>query len=279
MKNYYIASSSFGKDSLAMLLLLLKTGAPLDEVVFANTGMEFHSTILMRDRFLTMLRRDYPQIKYVELDVSEEFRYNMFDKPVYHRKGEVFSLDAEPHRVGFGWCGGACRWGTSLKFGALRKHYNELKKDKVQFSDGIVLHEYVGIAADELERLERETTVAAGVVKHYPLVEAGLSESACLRMCYDAGFDWAEEVVDLQGVHRAVRLYEDLVTRGSCYCCRNKNLKEMNNIYHLAYNSYFIPLLEMQKQIPEKFYQGRESVPELAERFSRSGLQMHLDFF
>ena len=30
----YVASVSFGKDSLAMLLILLETGAPLDEVIF-----------------------------------------------------------------------------------------------------------------------------------------------------------------------------------------------------------------------------------------------------
>lgn len=37
----YIASVSFGKDSLAMVLLILERGLPLDEVVFYDTGMEF----------------------------------------------------------------------------------------------------------------------------------------------------------------------------------------------------------------------------------------------
>jgi len=37
----YIASVSFGKDSLAMLLRLIEEKKPLDEVVFYNTGMEF----------------------------------------------------------------------------------------------------------------------------------------------------------------------------------------------------------------------------------------------
>ena len=37
----YIASCSFGKDSLAMVLLLIKKNYPLDEVVFYDTGMEF----------------------------------------------------------------------------------------------------------------------------------------------------------------------------------------------------------------------------------------------
>lgn len=35
----YIASVSFGKDSLAMVLLILERGLPLDEVVFYDTGI------------------------------------------------------------------------------------------------------------------------------------------------------------------------------------------------------------------------------------------------
>ena len=36
----HIASVSFGKDSLAMLLMLIERNEPLDEVVFYDTGME-----------------------------------------------------------------------------------------------------------------------------------------------------------------------------------------------------------------------------------------------
>lgn len=39
----YVASCSFGKDSLAMVLRILEENLPLDEVVFFNTGMEFDS--------------------------------------------------------------------------------------------------------------------------------------------------------------------------------------------------------------------------------------------
>lgn len=39
----YIASCSFGKDSLAMILRILEEDKPLDEVIFFDTGMEFKS--------------------------------------------------------------------------------------------------------------------------------------------------------------------------------------------------------------------------------------------
>lgn len=40
---YYMASVSWGKDSLAMLLRLINENKPLDEVVFFDTGMEFQA--------------------------------------------------------------------------------------------------------------------------------------------------------------------------------------------------------------------------------------------
>ena len=46
----HIASVSFGKDSLAMLLLLLEKEMPLDEVIFFNSGMEFQAIYDIRDQ-------------------------------------------------------------------------------------------------------------------------------------------------------------------------------------------------------------------------------------
>ena len=48
----YIASVSFGKDSLAMLLKLIELNYPLDEVVLYDTGMEFKCIYNIRDKIL-----------------------------------------------------------------------------------------------------------------------------------------------------------------------------------------------------------------------------------
>ena len=55
MNNYFIASCSFGKDSLAMILKLLEEHKPLDEVVFYDTGMEFQAIYDIRDKLLPIL--------------------------------------------------------------------------------------------------------------------------------------------------------------------------------------------------------------------------------
>ena len=51
----HIASVSFGKDSLAMLLKLIEENKPLDEVVFYDTGMEFEAIYNIRNKVKTLL--------------------------------------------------------------------------------------------------------------------------------------------------------------------------------------------------------------------------------
>lgn len=67
----YIASVSFGKDSLAMLLRLIEEGWPLDYVIFYNTGMEFECIYRLRDKIIPILN-DH-QIQYVELPPPDHF--------------------------------------------------------------------------------------------------------------------------------------------------------------------------------------------------------------
>lgn len=71
----YIASVSFGKDSLAMVLLILERGLPLDEVVFYDTGMEFKAIYDTRDRVLPILY-DHG-VKYTELRPPRPFLFDM----------------------------------------------------------------------------------------------------------------------------------------------------------------------------------------------------------
>ena len=48
----YMASVSFGKDSIAMVYAIVEGGLPLDEAVFFDTGMEFEAVYAERDRML-----------------------------------------------------------------------------------------------------------------------------------------------------------------------------------------------------------------------------------
>lgn len=190
----YIASVSFGKDSLAMLLRLLEENKPLDEVVFYDTGMEFEAIYNVKDKVYKLLEeKNIPLITIMPL---ETFEYKMFEKPVNKKDGSIGK--------GYSWCGGRCRWGTTAKIKSLedycKGHY-----------------EYVGIAVDEQQRLQKERKGN----KIFPLVEWNMTEDDCLQYCYDKGFNWEEDGVELYSI----------LDRVSCWCCANKNLKELKNYY------------------------------------------------
>lgn len=129
----YIASVSFGKDSLAMLLRLIEENKPLDEVVFYDTGMEFDAIYNIRDKIKELLEEK--NIKFTELKPSYNFEYKMFEKPVKHRNGTTGK--------GYSWCGGYCRWGTTDKLKVIEKYVQDN-------------YEYIGIASDEKKRKEKK---------------------------------------------------------------------------------------------------------------------------
>lgn len=193
----FIASVSWGKDSLAMLLRLIKE-KPLDEVVFFDTGMEFDAIYDVRDQTLPLLEKRY--IKYTELKPKDPMWWSMFARPVKKRGTN------EVHKHGYGWCGGTCRWGTTEKQRALDKYAEE--------RNAMV---YVGIAADEYSRLEKEVKS----YKVHPLAEWGMTEADCLAYCKERGYTWEQEGVSLY----------DILDRVSCWCCRNKNMKELKAIH------------------------------------------------
>ena len=79
-----VASVSFGKDSLAMLLLLLERDTRLDEVIFYNSGMEFQAIYDIRDRIKSVLEQR--GIRFTEVKPGVPFLYNMLDRPVNSKK-------------------------------------------------------------------------------------------------------------------------------------------------------------------------------------------------
>ncbi len=204
-----IASVSFGKDSLYMLLGLIERGYPLHEVVFYDTGMEFQAIYNTRNAVLPVLEAH--GIIYTELRPEYSFLWKMFDKPVNGKNG---------FHHGYSWCGGVCRWGTTDKLQYLDRYAEQ--------RNAIV---YIGIAADEQPRLDKEHKE----YKRHPLADWGITEAAALAGCHKAGYFWNEG---------NTRLY-DVLDRVSCWCCANKNLKELKNIY-LHMPEYWQKLKDLQ---------------------------------
>ena len=212
----YIASVSFGKDSLAMLLLLIEKQYKLDEVIFYDTGMEFQAIYDTRDKVKTLLEEI--NIKYTELKPTEPFLYKMLEREVHKRNGTI--------QKGYGLCGSKCRWGTTDKNRAIEKYLKEQYKEDYR--------EYIGIAFDETTRIEKERNEH----KLLPLVDWKITEKDCLEYCYNKGFYWKEN---------GVKLY-DILDRVSCWCCANKNKKELENM-RLYLSDYYLKYIDLLKKI------------------------------
>lgn len=161
-KKYQVVSLSGGKDSTAMLLMMLEKGEHIDEIVTCDTGMEFPEMYEHLDRLEV-----YVGIEFTRLKAKDSFEHMMFERTLTKgkRKGEK----------GYGWARPYARWCTSkLKTDVISRHFKELRKT----------HEVVqcvGIALDEPKRVRDE---------RYPLVEYGITEAEALEYCYDHGFDW-----------------------------------------------------------------------------------------
>lgn len=201
----YVASCSLGKDSLAMVLLLLEKKYPLDEVIFYDTGMEFQAIYNNQEKLAKILSEK--QIKFSILKDSTSFEYKAFEKEIHKKDGTI--------KYGYDWCGSLRRWETSGKLSAVNRHYKEMYGDEI-------IVEYVGIAVDESSRIEKYRLKRTKSIKLYPLVEWGMTENDCLNYCYDNGWNWKENGEDLYGI----------LDRVSCWCCANKNQKEIRNIIH-----------------------------------------------
>lgn len=234
----YVASCSFGKDSLAMVLRLIEEKMPLDEVIFFDTGMEFDSIYRNRDKIKKVCEEH--NIGYTELSSATHFLYNMLIRPVKYRD----KTKEYPYHYGYEWCGArGIRWGTQCKTSEIQKHY------KSKYGDEEV-YEYIGIAFDEQGRIKDDKH------KLYPLIEWEMKEKDCLQYCYTKGYDWNENGVELY----------DVLDRVSCWCCQNKNLKELKNIY-LYLPEYWQRLRGLQSRLSTPMKGEGKSVFQLEERF------------
>ena len=224
----HLAQVSGGKDSLAQVLFILDYGLPLDEVVYFNNGMDFTAIGNIFSKLKPILEER--GVGFVELRPENDFLYDMLERPVEsEQKGK---------HNGYGWCGGRCRWGTTYKIDALER-----------YAQGSI--QYIGIAADEEHRRAELTGAKKSI-----LIEQGITEADCLTYCRERGWNWLEPTPVTE--NGFIDLY-DILDRVSCWCCSNKNLKELYNIYRYLPN-YWEGLKRLQAQLdrPMKKYSCRQ---------------------
>lgn len=155
----HIVSFSGGKDSTAMLLLMLENNLKVDDCIFFDTGWEFPEMYEHIKRV-----ENYTGIKITFVYPNETFDYYFHN---YRAKRGNYK-----EKIGLSWPDFNNRWCTRYKINAIKKHCNSLGKHII----------YEGIALDEQHRKKDG--------KIYPLIDFEYTEAMALKYCYDKGFDW-----------------------------------------------------------------------------------------
>lgn len=231
-KQKNIVSFSGGKDSTAMLLLMIEKNIKIDEIIFLDTGMEFpamyqHIKQVERfiDRSITILRAE------------KSFEYMMLDYEKQRGKNKG--------QKGYSWPDFRNRWCTSyLKKQVIKKYLKKYKDYEIV--------EFHGIAVDEVKRLEKNNEKNV----RYPLAEWNITEKEALEYCYNKGFNWDG-------------LYNNF-DRVSCWCCPLKNLKELKTLY-LKYPILWDKLKELEQKTYRKFRSDYD-ILDLEYKFKKEGL-------
>ena len=218
----YLASCSFGKDSLAAILLAKKHGEPLDEAVYCE--VMFDKTISgevpeHRDFIYT---KGIPALERMGIKVTvlrgKKTYVDLFTGRITRgpKKGMLRSFPV---------CG-KCYVQRDCKLRPILRYQKTLPPDPVQ---------YIGIAKDEQERLLRLEGRQVSLLEKYNCTEQDAKE-----LCRQAGL--------LSPIYQ-------FTNRGGCWFCPNAKRKELRHLYdhHPELWARMLELQALPGKVTEKF--------------------------
>jgi len=232
-KQNQIVSYSGGKDSQAMVLMMLENNETIHSIVFFNTGWEFPQMLDNINKF-----EKYVGMKIVRLKPKHDFTLSLFDRQIIPRK------KGNAVRYGNGWPSPMRRWCTREKIDGIDKYIKTTPNPLV----------CIGMAYDESLRLHSAESKRKKYQIRYPLVEYQVTEHEALEYCYQKGFDW-------DGLYTKFK-------RVSCFCCPMQGLRELRNL-RKYYPELWNQMLEWDARKPERNrgFRGYKTVHDLEKRF------------
>ena len=213
----HIASCSFGKDSVATVLLALQNNEPLDEIVYCEVMFDRDISGEIPEHRAFIYEKAIPYFKQRGVEtviLRAEWTY------INHFYSVVKSGAHNGMLRGFPICG-ICSICRDCKLPPIRQYIKALPPNTVQ---------YIGIAKDEQERLLRLDGQRVSLLNKY-----GMTESMAANICKENGL--------------LSPIYE-FTNRGGCWFCPNAKEKELRHLYD-HHKDLWARLLELQG-VPNK---------------------------
>lgn len=261
----YSASISYGKDSLAMLEAIKQLGYPLDDIVTVQVWATQNIPADLPEMYSWKQYAD-EEIKkrygidvthlYAKDDCGNKISYqDIFYRIRTQKNGAGQCLYGYPTQIG-AWCNSKLKvdiiegW---QRFGGGNACSSKLKTNTIKFSKGVAqerktMVQYIGIASDEPERIERHKNKKNIIM---PLVDIGWTESDCRKWCEENGL--------LSPTYKTSM-------RDGCWFCHNQGVEQLRNLYHNHKRLWDI-MLKWDLDSPVPFKSNGHTVHDFGVRF------------
>lgn len=228
----YVASLSFGKDSMAMLIKIKELGLPLDEVIYVDIMFDDDTSGETPEMasFITKAEKILKEKFNVEVTHLRGVTFKEQFYKIKQRGKHIGDNYGFPYTIG-AWCN------DRLKMQPIKEYMRKQTDEIIQ---------YVGIAYDEPERYERlnhETHIA-------PLYDLKITEKEAMEICrkYDL----------LSPIYKTS-------FRGGCWFCPKQRLSQLKWLYQ-EHNDLWNTLRDMEKDSFNTF-RPNTTLKDLEERF------------
>lgn len=237
----HIVSFSGGKDSTLMLLLMLEKNMPIDDIIFADTGMEFQELYDYIERIERHIGRKVTRIK---SDKS-------WDDVFFHKKqtgkniGQIVAFPMS----------GKCEVNRDVKVGAIKKYYKSIEAPFIV---------YIGITRNEPDRYARLKEN-----ERAPLYDWDITE------------DFVIAELKRRGLHNPLYDTFDRLGCYTCPNMNFKELRLMRKRYPAEWAKLMWYGEQAEKHATSRRFAEFKpgwTVAELEKRFQMEDLQMELQF-
>ena len=238
-----IASCSFGKDSLAAIIVSEEHGIHVDEAIYCR--LMFNDRIsaelpeheyFIHETAIPLLEKRYGiKTTILQADVSY---CDMFFK-TYEKGAKIGKIYGFPMHCG-AWCNSRLKMAPIRAWQAKAGNYTAI----------------VGIAADEPKRIHRKTENN----NILPLVQYGITEAEAFAICKRGGC--------------LSPAYNNGRTRLGCWFCHNQRINELRRL-RKEHPELWRELLALDDASPTKFTQ-RSTVRQFDERFACEDMQLNI---